>query len=114
MQDRSMERRRYPRFPVHYDVICENSDNELDQPIRAIAENASRTGIKVRYAGIMQANRNVRVQILKTVSSKPIVCFGQIVWEKDSPLVYGERTAGINITKIGWTETDKLITNIDI
>jgi len=108
------ERRRYPRFPVHYDVLCENVDDSRTKALHAVAENASRTGLKIRFSGLLENAINLRLQIHKSVSTRPISCFGRVVWQKDSPLVYGEKVAGIQITKIGWTETDKLITNLDI
>lgn len=109
----SVERRRYPRVPVHYDVLCENIDNSSPKKLHALAENASRTGLKLRFAGMLKRNDLLKLEILKTISSKPIKAFGKVVWQKESPLVYGENIAGVIITKIGWTETDKLVTNVD-
>lgn len=107
------ERRRYQRVPVHYDVLCSPIENSSIKKLNAFAENASRTGLKLRFSGILRKNELVKLEILKTISSKPIKAFGKVVWQKESPLVYGEKIAGIVITKIGWTETDKLITSLD-
>lgn len=108
-----MERRKYPRFPVHYDVLCDDVDNPSQRRIHAVAENASRTGLKLRYSGLLKTNDQIKLQILKTVSSKPFTCYGRVIWQRESPLVYGENMAGVHITKIGWTETERLITNLD-
>lgn len=109
------ERRKYPRYPVHYDVMCEDVDADRDsKTVHAVAENASRTGLKLRFSGLLKSSALLKLHILKTISSRPITCYGRLVWQKDSPLVYGEKVAGVYITKIGWTETDKLITNLDI
>jgi len=109
------ERRKYPRFPVHYDVLCKDIDDPGQKPIRGIAENASRTGLKLRIPGhAINPRAQLKIEILKNLSARPINCFGKVVWESESTLVYGERVAGIQITKIGWSETDKLITNLDI
>lgn len=109
-----IERRRYPRFPVHYDVLCENPEAHPPKRIHAIAENASRTGIKIRFSGNLQPGEQLKVEVSKSIGSKPISFYGSVVWEKESPLVYGEHQAGINITKIGWTDTDRLITDLDM
>jgi hypothetical protein len=82
--------------------------------LRTIAENASRTGIRIKYSGHINPSNNLRLFIYKNGSANPITCTGKLIWERESQLVYGERSAGLNITKIGWTETEKLITNLDI
>lgn len=105
------ERRRYPRVPVHYDVLYKNIDDTAKKnKRRAVAENASRTGLKIRYSGELKKDDLLELDIYKSLKSKPIHAYGKIVWEKESPLVYGEKMSGIFLTKIGWTETDKLIT----
>ncbi|MDD5439952.1 MAG: PilZ domain-containing protein [Candidatus Omnitrophica bacterium] len=106
------ERRRYPRIPVYYNVCCENADNPADRPVHAVAENASRTGLKLRFAGLLNRENLLRMSIQKTDNTEPIVCYGKVVWQKSSPLIYGETLAGINITRIGWTETNKLISDL--
>jgi len=106
-----MERRRYPRIPVHYDVLCKVIDGPSEAKLRAIVENVSRTGLKLRASNFMKRNSLLKLDILKTISSKPITAYGKVVWEKESPLVYGEVLTGVEITKIGWTETDRLVNN---
>lgn len=104
-----VERRRYRRYPVHYDVLYQSIKAPYKKMKRAIAENASRTGLKIRYNGLLKRNDLIKVKILKSLDSKPIDAYAKVVWQKESPLVYGERWAGIFLTKVGWTETERLI-----
>jgi len=107
------ERRLYPRVPVFYEVRCENADDPSQGPVTAMAENASRTGLKLRFSGLLEKANLLKLSIQKAVGADPIVCYGKVVWQKKSELVYGETIAGINITRIGWTETSRLISNLN-
>lgn len=108
------ERRKYPRHPVHYSVNCTIVDKDAKTRILAVAENASRTGLKLRFSGLFTPNDPLKLEIFKSITSKPIVCYGKVIWVKESPLVYGEKMAGIHITKIGWTESSQLVTNSNL
>ena len=108
-----VERRRYPRYPVHYDILYRKIKGPFNKKTHAIVENASRMGLKILFSGLLKRDDLLQLSIFKSLHSKPINACGKVVWQKDSPLVYGEKTAGIFLTKIGWTETDKLISNAD-
>jgi len=114
-----VERRRYPRYPVHYDILLHYDilyrkiEDSFNKKKRAIVENASRTGLKIHFSGLLKRNDLLQLNIFKSLHSKPINACGKVAWQKKSPLVYGERIAGIFLTKIGWTETEKLINNTD-
>ncbi len=108
-----MERRRYLRYPVHYDISYREIKGPFNKKKHAIVENVSRTGLKIRFSGLLKRDDLLQLSIFKFLHSKPINACGKVVWQKDSSLVYGERIAGIFLTKIGWTETDKLINNTD-
>ena len=108
-----VERRRYPRYPVHYDILYRKIEDSFNKKKRAIVENASRTGLRIHFSGLLKRNGLLQLSIFKFLHSKPINACGKVIWQKKSPLVYGERIAGIFLTKIGWTETEKLINNTD-
>lgn len=108
-----VERRRYSRYPVHYDILYRKINGSSNRKKCAIVENASRTGLKIHFSDLLKRNDLLRLSIFKSLHSKPIDACGKVVWQKESPLVYGERIAGIFLTKIGWTETDKIINNTD-
>ncbi|MFH1791968.1 MAG: PilZ domain-containing protein [Candidatus Omnitrophota bacterium] len=109
-----IERRKYPRFPVHYSVLCTAIEKKFIK-LRTTAENASRTGLKILFSGDKIVPKDqLKLEVVKSIAAKPITCYGTVVWTKESPLVYGERSAGIHLTKIAWTESSKLTTNIDI
>jgi len=103
------ERRKYPRYPVHYDVMYKNLKERPSKKSHAIAENASRTGLKLRLPKLLKTNDILELKIYKSVDSEPISATGKVVWQKESLLVYGEKWAGVYLTKIGWTESAKLI-----
>jgi hypothetical protein len=103
------DRRRYPRYPAHYDVTYKNIDDTSSVNHHATAENVSRLGIKMHFAGQLNKNDIIHLQIYKPLDPEPINAIGKVVWKGESPLVYGEKVAGISLTKVGWTETGRLI-----
>ncbi|NQT23557.1 MAG: PilZ domain-containing protein [Candidatus Omnitrophica bacterium] len=104
-----IERRKYTRYPVHYDVYYRNIKDSSSKKNHAIVENVSRTGFKLRLPKLLQKNTDLELNIYKSIDSKPISAHGKVIWGKESPLVYGEKWAGIYFTKIGWTESAKLV-----
>ena len=106
-----VEKRRYPRFPVHYDLTYRNIKKPTENKKRGIVENVSRTGLKLRLPSSLKENDILELTIFKSVASRPIHGYGKVIWHKESTLVYGEKVAGIFLTKIGWTETGRLVNN---
>jgi len=78
------ERRKYPRVAVRYNVLCENADDPKQRRIHAAAENASRTGLKIRFAGLLKKGTLLKLKIFKTLGSETISCFGKVAWQKES------------------------------
>jgi len=103
------ERRKYPRFPVYYDLLYKKTAESNNNKKQAIVENVSRTGVKIRTSGILKKDDELELTIYKSPNATPIGAHGRVVWYKESPFVYGEKLAGIFFTKIGWTESGKLI-----
>jgi len=103
------DKRKYPRFQVHYDVVCEGPNGQTEKKVYAVCENVSRIGMKLSFQGDLPKDSLIKFEILKSPDTDFITCYGKVVWEKDSSLVYGETNAGVHITKMRWTETEKLI-----
>ena len=104
-----VEKRRYPRVPVRYDVMYRDISAKINEKKWALVENASRLGLKIKFSGLVKKNDILELAIYKSPASDPINAYGKVIWEKDSALVYGEKEAGIFLTKVGWTETAKLV-----
>ena len=111
---KTMDQRQYPRVPVHYSVLTSNVTTPTPKKMHMIAENASRTGLKLLHSGLLRKNDQLKLEGTKLIDSKPITCYGKVMWDKESRLVYGEKIAGIHLTKIGWSETARLITPLDV
>ena len=104
-----IDRRRYPRIPVHYDLAYKKTNGKMDSIKRALVQNVSRVGMKIKYSDDLRKDDMLRLDVYKTVDSEPITCFGRVVWHQESPLIYGEKEAGICFTRIGWSDTGTLV-----
>ena len=97
------ERRKYPRFDLKHDVIYKSSSGKG----KTVTDNVSRGGIKVKVEEAVDNGQNLDLSIFPFASKDPVDAVSTVVWNRkdmdDSWLM------GLAFTKIGWTESDRLI-----
>ena len=103
-----MERRKYQRYKlahkVKYSPLSTNPESS-DQG-NTQTEDVSRGGVRIRCKNAMDVGKVVNLKIYNSSHKKPIDADARVVWcRKESG---DSAVMGLNFTRIGWVESDKL------
>ena len=96
-------------YKVNYSRLSENG--EMIDEGEAQTEDVSKSGVRLKIRKFINEGTVLNLTIYNAFYEKPIDCSGRIVWMKkmaDNYFVYG-----LDFTRIGWIESDKLFENPD-
>jgi len=107
------ERRKYVRIKTNYKVdysrLSENG-KVIDEG-EAQTEDVSKSGACLKLDKFINEGTVLNLKIYNKLHEKPIDCSARIVWmkkERDNYFI-----CGLDFTRIGWIESDKLFKNPD-
>ena len=104
------DRRKYPRYDVSHSVMyCDAArDPELRNEGETTTEDVSRGGIRVKINRLIEDGKILNLKIHNSSYTEPIDADARVVWVKKT--LDDMVLLGLSFTRIGWIESDKLLT----
>jgi len=104
------ERRKYPRYDVSHSVVYRDllGQSEPTSEDETRTEDVSRGGISMRMNRLVEDGSILNLKIQNASYKKPIDADARVVWIKKT--MDNATLLGLSFTRIGWIESDKLLT----
>ncbi|MBU0570968.1 MAG: PilZ domain-containing protein [Candidatus Omnitrophica bacterium] len=104
------ERRKYPRYdvshPVSYCDVARDPERKSEEETKT--EDVSRGGIRVKINRIIEDGRILNLKVRNSSYPEPVDADARVVWVEKT--LDDEVLLGLSFTRIGWIESDKLLT----
>ncbi len=106
-----MERRKFPRYNLVCKVLYKKTSSLLWRN-ETYTENISLGGLKIKVKKLLEEGERLKLKIFDPSVKAPIKAEAKVIWAKKISHIRNSGAIGLAFTRIGWTDTTRLLKNI--